>query len=112
MGDISIPTQELLDFSSRALLTKTKVTAFIIYLSNFLTLKCIFLGVVINTGSSNPFLQPDTFTDPLANASACQRDVTFLKQLTVNVIRVYSVNSSLNHDTCMSLFSQAGIYTM
>jgi hypothetical protein len=35
LGDISIPTQELLDFTSRALLTNPKVTAaFMIYVSN------------------------------------------------------------------------------
>lgn len=61
---------------------------------------------------NNPSLAPDTFIDPLANISACQRDLPFLQDLTVNVIRVYSVNSSLNHDACMNLFSQAGIYTM
>lgn len=33
-------------------------------------------------------------------------------QLTVNAIRVYSVDSSLNHDECMSALDAAGIYTM
>lgn len=76
-----------------------------------LTLKCVFLGFVTTT-VNNPFLQPTTFIDSLANLSTCQRDLTFLQQLTVNTIRVYSVNSSLNHDGCMNLFSQNGIYTM
>jgi hypothetical protein len=34
------------------------------------------------------------------------------EQLTVNAVRVYSVNSSLNHDECMSALDTAGIYTM
>lgn len=66
----------------------------------------------VTNAASNPFLEPSTYIDPLANVSACQRDLPFLQQLTVNVIRVYSVNSSSNHDGCMNLFSQAGIYTM
>jgi hypothetical protein len=48
----------------------------------------------------------------LADGAACKRDLPFLTGLGVNAIRVYSVNSSLNHDVCMNLFSQANIYTM
>ena len=59
-----------------------------------------------------PFSEPSTFIDPLANATACARDVPFLQQLGVNTIRVYSVNASLNHDSCMQALSGAGIYTM
>jgi hypothetical protein len=62
--------------------------------------------------ASNSFQEPSTFTDPLALGSACSRDLPYLQQLGINVIRVYSVNASLDHDDCMATFSNAGIYTI
>ncbi|KIJ21411.1 carbohydrate-binding module family 43 protein [Paxillus involutus ATCC 200175] len=62
--------------------------------------------------SSNTFLEPSTYIDPLSNGTACQRDLPYLQQLGVNTIRAYSVDSTQNHDTCMQLFSGAGIYTV
>ncbi|KII93364.1 carbohydrate-binding module family 43 protein [Plicaturopsis crispa FD-325 SS-3] len=68
-------------------------------------------GVVV-ASSDNPNGTPSTFTDPLANSTACNRDLPFLQQLGVNTIRAYSVNASLNHDSCMAALSSAGIYTI
>ncbi|KAJ3506093.1 hypothetical protein NLJ89_g7068 [Agrocybe chaxingu] len=68
-------------------------------------------GAVV-ASDDNPFGEPSTFIDPLALPDACSRDLPFLQELGVNTIRVYSVNSSLNHDACMSAFSAAGIYTI
>jgi 1,3-beta-glucanosyltransferase GAS1 len=66
----------------------------------------------VTLSADNPFGEPSTFIDPLANQTTCQRDLPYLQNLTINTIRVYSVNSSLNHDACMNAFSAAGIYVM
>ncbi|KAG9223189.1 glycoside hydrolase family 72 protein [Pleurotus ostreatus PC15] len=68
-------------------------------------------GAVVES-ADNAFGEPSTFIDPLALPDACRRDLPFLQQLGVNTVRVYSVNSSLNHDDCMQTFSAAGIYTI
>ncbi|KAG5352716.1 1,3-beta-glucanosyltransferase gel4 [Termitomyces sp. T112] len=68
-------------------------------------------GLVVQSADNN-FGEPSTFIDPLALPDACSRDLPFLQQLGVNTIRVYSVNSSLNHDACMSTLSNAGIYAI
>ncbi|KAG5653495.1 hypothetical protein H0H81_012705 [Sphagnurus paluster] len=68
-------------------------------------------GVVVQS-SDNDFGEPSSFIDPLALPDACARDLPYLQELGVNAIRVYSVNSSLNHDACMTAFSNAGIYTI
>lgn len=56
--------------------------------------------------------EPNSYVDPLAEGAACARDLPHLQALGVNVVRIYSVNSSLNHDACMTAFEGAGIYTM
>ncbi|KAF8641104.1 hypothetical protein AX17_000747 [Amanita inopinata Kibby_2008] len=68
-------------------------------------------GVVI-ASSQNDFGEPSSFIDPLSLGDACRRDLPYLQQLGVNTVRIYSVNSSLNHDDCMNAFSNAGIYTI
>ncbi|KAJ6475406.1 hypothetical protein C8R45DRAFT_1159368, partial [Mycena sanguinolenta] len=52
--------------------------------------------------------QPSTFIDQLADAAGCARDLPFLQQLGVNAIRAYLVDSTLNHDSCMSALSEWG----
>ncbi|WWC73310.1 uncharacterized protein I206_107277 [Kwoniella pini CBS 10737] len=58
------------------------------------------------------FPEPESFHDPLSSPQNCTRDLPYLKQLGVNSVRVYSVNSSLNHDECMKTFSDNGIYVL
>lgn len=54
-------------------------------------------------GSSN-------LTDPLADASVCDRDVPVLKDLGINTVRVYTVDNSQDHSHCMKLLQENGIY--
>ena len=61
---------------------------------------------------ANPFLEPSTFIDSLADSAGCARDLPILQSLGINAIRAYSVDPTLNHDECMATFSSAGIYTM
>ncbi|EFR04589.1 1,3-beta-glucanosyltransferase gel3 [Nannizzia gypsea CBS 118893] len=54
----------------------------------------------------------DSYNDPLANPKGCRRDVPLLKELHANVVRVYAIHPEKNHDECMRLFADAGIYVL
>ncbi|WEJ93857.1 Glycolipid anchored surface protein 4 precursor [Yamadazyma tenuis] len=38
------------------------------------------------------------------------QDILLFQELGINTIRVYSVNTDLNHDACMSMLAAAGVY--
>jgi 1,3-beta-glucanosyltransferase GAS4 len=63
----------------------------------------------------------NTDFDPLGDVDACARDVYLFQLLGINTynnrmrlvnysVRVYSVDPTVNHDTCMSYLAAAGIY--
>ncbi|KAK6515064.1 hypothetical protein TWF506_007415 [Arthrobotrys conoides] len=48
--------------------------------------------------------------DPLADPAICGRDIPALKELGLNAIRVYIIDSAADHDECMKMLDDAGIY--
>ncbi|KAI2928304.1 CAZyme family GH72 and CBM43 [Aspergillus niger] len=52
------------------------------------------------------------YADPLANPTLCKRDIPILQELNTNVIRVYAIDPTKDHTTCMNLLAAAGIYVI
>lgn len=50
------------------------------------------------------------YNDPLSDRDKCARDIFLFQHLGVNAVRVYSINTQLDHRKCMSLLAEAGIY--
>jgi len=53
-----------------------------------------------------------SYNDPLADTTACKRDIEFLKKIRTNTIRVYAIDPEKDHDDCMSALASAGIYVV
>ena len=54
----------------------------------------------------------DEHKDSLADPEQCALDAPLMQTLLVNTIRVYTVNSTLNHTACMDTFKSHGIYVL
>lgn len=52
------------------------------------------------------------YTDPLADTTACKRDIEYLKKLRTNTIRVYAIDPTKDHKECMTALQDAGIYVV
>ncbi|KAG0674347.1 1,3-beta-glucanosyltransferase gas1 [Pichia californica] len=68
-------------------------------------------GIAYQQNTAN-LTTDDSFVDPLIDESGCKRDIPYLTELNTNVIRVYALNSTGDHDACMSLLQDAGIYVI
>ncbi|MCJ1414056.1 hypothetical protein MMC32_000381 [Xylographa parallela] len=67
------------------------------------------IGVAYQPGGSAGYM-PQTGVDPLSNGTTCLRDAALMQQLGLNTIRVYNLSPSINHDMCVSIFNDVGIY--
>lgn len=68
-------------------------------------------GIAYQQDTANT-TEGESFNDPLADASACERDIPYLKAVDTNTIRVYALNSTLDHSDCMNQLADAGIYVI
>jgi 1,3-beta-glucanosyltransferase GAS1 len=68
-----------------------------------------FIEDIPGNGSDSSQTQ---FTDPLADADSCKRDIPLLQQLRTNTIRVYAIDPTKDHSACMTLLQDAGIYVI
>ncbi|CAN8104659.1 unnamed protein product [Discula destructiva] len=53
-----------------------------------------------------------TFIDSLADTASCTRDIPLLQELGTNLIRVYAIDPTADHTTCMNALANAGIYVI
>jgi len=63
----------------------------------------------VSGGSSGNDSVSTSYQDPLATDD-CKRDIPILAELGANAIRTYALDPTANHDTCMDLLDQNGIY--
>jgi len=71
----------------------------------------VIVGVDYQPGGASGY-DEGSGKDPLSDKKICLRDAALMQQLGTNTIRVYNVNVDLNHDDCMSIFNEVGIYVI
>lgn len=68
-------------------------------------------GVDYQPGGSSGY-DSKSGKDALSDAETCARDTFVFQQLGINTIRIYSLNPDVNHDECMTILNNAGIYVI
>lgn len=68
-------------------------------------------GIDYQPGGSSGY-DSSTGEDAFTDVEACWRDAYAFQQLGINTLRVYSLNPALNHDECVTIFNNAGIYLL
>ena len=66
----------------------------------------------VNSNTTSTDSDDLNITDPLADSTACKRDIEYLKKLKTNTIRVYAIDPEKDHKECMSALADAGIYVV
>lgn len=70
-------------------------------------------GVAYQADTANSTSEDEkSIVDPLADYDTCSRDLPYLLGVNTNVVRVYALNTSLDHTKCMKAFGDAGIYVI
>jgi hypothetical protein len=52
------------------------------------------------------------YSDPLADEASCKRDIPIMVEAGTNTIRAYSIDPEKDHDACMHMLQDAGIYVI
>ena len=88
-------------------------TSLVATLGQVLTARSYLRGVAYQQNySPNGTATGTTYTDPLADGNACRRDIPYLKQIFTNILRVYAIDPTKNHDDCMEQLASADIYVI
>lgn len=66
-------------------------------------------GIDYQPGGSSGY-DSSSGKDALSDPEACYRDAYAFQQLNINTIRIYTLNPDINHDECVTIFNNAGIY--
>ncbi|AGO14143.1 AaceriAER347Wp [[Ashbya] aceris (nom. inval.)] len=69
------------------------------------------IGIDYQPGGSSGY-DARSGKDVLSDEAVCARDAAVFQQLGINTIRIYSLNPDVNHDKCMTILNNAGIYVI